>query len=166
MTWRDLDISLEMKELDETKFFQMGGRIASTLKPWRMSYRNEVLAMTPDLPSGFYFGVHTSILGGPEEWKIDIWAIDVNEMVQRKKELADLQAGTKGTLKRIILEIKNYYCKHPEYRYGFHSLDVYQAVIEAGIKTSAGFAKWMKETKGLDLQKESPRYSSIQKEGR
>jgi hypothetical protein len=166
MTWRDLDIYLETNEPDEINFFRMGGRIANTLKPWRMSFRNELITRTPDLPLGLYFGVHTFILGGTEEWKIDIWAMDASQIEQAKKELAVLQAGINESNKIAILEIKSEFCRHPEYRYGLHSMDIYDAVIKYDVKTSEEFTVWVKKTKGIDLTAESPQYSRVQKEGR
>jgi hypothetical protein len=165
MTWRDLDIHLEMNIPDEKKFFHMGGEVASALKPWRMSYRNEFLARTLNLPLGFYFGVHTFILGGTEEWKIDIWAMDTEQMEEGKKDLAELQAGINAKSRRAILEIKNRFCKHPEYRAGLHSLDIYEAVMKHDIKTPEEFIKYMK-SRNVDLTETSKQYSRVQKEGR
>lgn len=166
MTWRDLDIYLEMNEPDEIKFFQMGGQIANALKPWRISYRNKLLARTLNLPQGFYFGVYTLILGGTEEWKIDIWAMDTKEIEQAKIELAKLRAGINGTTRQTILEIKNSFCKHPEYRINFHSMDIYDAVLKHNVKDSGEFSTWIKASRNIDLTAASPQYRSVQKEGR
>jgi hypothetical protein len=165
MTWRDLDIHLEMNIPDEERFFHLGGEIASALKPWRMSYRNELLTRTPNLPLGFYFGVHTFILGGAEEWKIDIWAVDTQQIEEGSKLLAELQAGINANSKKAILEIKDRFCRHPEYRTGLHSMDIYEAVMKHDIKTPEGFIKYMK-SRNVDLTATDMRYSRVQKEGR
>ena len=60
MTWRDLDIYLDAPDLSEESFFRLGGRIASCLSPVRMSFRNERIVRTPNLPLVF---IGASILG-------------------------------------------------------------------------------------------------------
>ncbi|MCW4019941.1 MAG: hypothetical protein NWF14_01745, partial [Candidatus Bathyarchaeota archaeon] len=47
MTWRDLDILLEMEEINIKDFFALGLEIATKLKPRRMSFRNELVGKTP-----------------------------------------------------------------------------------------------------------------------
>ena len=166
MTWRDLDINLEINELTEKRFFQMGGEIASTLKPYRISFRNEFLTGRAQMPVGFYYGIHTNILGSPEEWKIDIWALDTEQINRGKKELAELRARIDDTNRLFILEIKSRFCKHPEYRHGIYSIDIYDAVIEHGIRTVEEFSTYLKENRGIDITDESHRYSRQLLEGR
>jgi hypothetical protein len=74
MTWRDLDIYLEVNNLSEADFFNLGSQICTTLTPVKMSFRNELLAKTKGLPAGWYWGVYlgNERAGG---WKIDIWAV-------------------------------------------------------------------------------------------
>jgi len=165
MTWRDLDIDLEIDNVTEQRFFQMGGEIAATLKPWRMSFRNELMGKTRSLPLGFYFGVHTRILGVSKDWKIDIWSMNTEQIKQAKREFSALQAGVNATNGLIILEIKNHFCQHPEFLVGIHSLDIYNAVLKDGINTIEQFSTWIKENRGIDLSAESPRYSRVLKEG-
>src|SRR4030042_36191 len=165
MTWRDLDIDLEIDNLTEQRFFQMGGEIADALKPWRMSFRNELLGKTPGLPPGFYFGVHTRILGHSKDWKIDFWSMNTAQINQVKLEFAELQTGINTTNRMMILEIKNQLCRHPEFLVGIHSLDIYNAVLTQGITTVRQFSGWIKESKGIDLSVASPRYSRTLKEG-
>jgi hypothetical protein len=165
MTWRDLDINLDTADMTEKAFFQMGGEIAAALKPWRMSFRNELLGKTPGLPLGFYFGVHTRILGDSKDWKIDIWSMNTEQINQVKQEFSELQTEINTTNRMMILEIKNQLCHHPEFLVGIHSLDIYNAVLKHGINTVEQFSRWIKESKGIDLSAESPRYSRVFKEG-
>jgi hypothetical protein len=142
MTWRDLDINLEINELTEKRFFRMGEEIASILKPYRISFRNEFLTGRAEMPLGFYYGIHTNILGSLEKWKIDIWALDADQINRGNKELAELWAGIDNTKRLFILEIKNRFCKHPEYLHGIHSMDIYDAVIKHGIRTVEEFSTY------------------------
>lgn len=165
MTWRDLDIDLEVDSLTEKRFFAMGGEIAAALKPWRMSFRNELLGKTPGLPLGFYFGVHTRILGDAKDWKIDIWSMNTEQINQARLEFSELQTGISSANRKAILEIKSRLCQHPEFLIGIHSLDIYNAVLKLGINTDKQFSRWIRESKGIDLSAQSPRYSRVLKEG-
>ncbi|MDP2807218.1 MAG: hypothetical protein Q8O74_03655, partial [bacterium] len=60
MTWRDLDIYLINDDYDELKHFELGKEILQRLKPYKMSYRNEIIAKSELLPRGLYWGVYTN----------------------------------------------------------------------------------------------------------
>ncbi len=149
MTWRDLDIYIEANEITESRFFQLGGEVALRLKPQRMHYRNEFLGKTADLPVGLYWGVYVSGLVTPEEWKIDLWAIDAEQRKSVQKEFDKLRASIGDERRLVILEIKNHFYKHPEYRRGFGSVDIYHAVIEEDIRSVREFAKWLEKNRGI-----------------
>ena len=80
MTWRDLDIYLEQPDLSEESFFGLGSRIASCLAPIKMSFRNERINRTPNLPLGFYWGVY---LGDERKgaWKRDRFPPDAHDIL-------------------------------------------------------------------------------------
>jgi len=149
MVWRDLDIYLESDEMTRSRFFQLGAEIASALNPQRMHYRNEFLGKTPGLPVGFYWGIYVSGLVSPEEWKIDLWAMDSKQREEFKKADDALKAQIDDKNRLIILEIKSHFYTHPEYRRKFSGLDIYQAVIKNDIKSVAEFAGWLERNKGI-----------------
>ena len=149
MTWRDLDVYLETNEMTEAEFFQLGQDIALCLKPHRMHYRNEFVGKTPDLPAGFYWGVYTSTLKSPDVWKIDIWSMDSHQIELYKKEFGILKSRINTDNRPIILAIKHHYCHHPEYRKGFTSRDIYNSVIEEGVKSVNEFSQWLQEHKQI-----------------
>ena len=146
MTWRDLDIYLETNEMTEKKFFNLGGEIALSLKPYRMHYRNEFIGKTLNLPTGIYWAIY-STLKFPEVWKIDIWAMDSNQIKRYQKEFDNLKSKIDKDKRLIILRIKNRFCKHPEHRRKFVSADIYYAVIEEGISSIKEFSKWLEKNK-------------------
>lgn len=149
MTWRDLDIYLETNEMTKGKFFQLGSELASILKPHRMHYRNEFIGRTSTLPAGLYWGIYSSSLGFPEEWKIDIWAIDSNQVNTLQSQLDELKSRIDRDKRPPILTIKNHFCRHPEYRRRFTSSDIYNAVIEEGIESVGEFSQWLEINKGI-----------------
>ena len=149
MAWRDLDIHLENDEIDIKDFFKLGSEIATKLKPHRMSFRNELVGKTNNLPKGLYWGIYVQ-LEFPAEWKIDVWAIDSDQTKIHCKELENLKRKISVENKPIILMIKNRYYNHPKYRKDFYSTDIYKAVIEKNIKTIEEFSKWLKKNRGIE----------------
>jgi len=149
MTWRDLDIYLENDEINVEDFFNLGLGIATRLKPRRMSYRNESIGKTPNLPKGLYWGVYTA-LEFPDEWKINIWAMDSDQIRSQCEKLQDLKSKISEKNRLIILMIKSHFCKHPEYRKTFFSGDIYKSVIEGNVKSVHEFSKWLGENRGIE----------------
>ena len=127
MTWRDLDIYLEVEELKENRFFSLGGQLAS-------------------LPDGLYWGIY---LGNERKgaWKIDIWAVHSAEC----KRLLDYCAAIQGKLDEQkatqILAIKSRCWQDPEYRRSYSSMDIYTAVLEEGIRDYEGFERYRRSSK-------------------
>jgi len=149
MTWRDLDIYLETNVMSEGRFFELGSDVVAILKPQRMHYRNELIARTPGNPLGLYWGIYVTRNEFPEEWKIDVWAIDSAQLRNHAKQFADLKEAIGTKHKAAILAIKNNYYKHPEYRRGFTSMEIYHVVIEKGIKNVEEFEEWLLAEKGI-----------------
>jgi len=148
MTWRDLDIYLEVTKMTEKRFFDLGKEIALSLKPHRMHFRNEIIGKTPNLPVGFYWGIYAT-LKFSDVWKIDIWAMDSSQIHLYQKELDDLKATIDEEKRRKILAIKNHFYKHPEYRRKFAARDIYNAVITENVKSIKEFSEWLRRNKGI-----------------
>ena len=101
MTWRDLDVYLENDEINVEDFFNLGMDIAAELKPRKMSYRNESIGKTPNLPEGLYWGVYTT-LKLPDEWKIDIWALNSDQIRSQCRKPEDLKSEINEKSRLII----------------------------------------------------------------
>jgi hypothetical protein len=149
MAWRDLDIYLVNDDITAEKFFQLGGEIVSELKPWRMHYRNELIAKTPDLPDGLYWGLYINNSVFPEDWKIDIWAMGAKQQKIFQDNVDNLKSKLNSENRQVILEIKNRYFMHPEYRRKFGSMDIYNAVILEDVKSVEEFTDWLYKSKGI-----------------
>jgi hypothetical protein len=146
MTWRDLDIYLEVNNLSEADFFNLGSQICTTLTPVKMSFRNELLAKTKSLPAGWYWGVYlgNERAGG---WKIDIWAVSTQECKQLIRYVADIkQKLTPETIARI-LAIKSECWQDPQYRRSYSSTDIYEAVLEKNISNIEEFRTYLQTIK-------------------
>jgi hypothetical protein len=113
-----------------------------------MHFRDESTVGTPGLPHGLYWGVY---LGDERQgaWKIDIWQTNEQafDVVCRNGEA--LAARLNDTNRAVILEIKTACWRHPEYRRGFTSGDVYAAVLERGVRDVPGFWADLRATKGI-----------------
>jgi hypothetical protein len=112
MTWRDLDIYLEVENISETDLFVLGEKIATVFKPAKMHFRNELIAKTSGLPAGLYWGIY---LGNELEgaWKIDVWAVKPAECKRLIEYCTAIkQKLTPATILQI-LDIKSQCWKDP-----------------------------------------------------
>jgi hypothetical protein len=144
MTWADLDIYVICDSPEVGAFFELGRDIEDCVKAGWMSYRNSFIGKWPDLPQGLYWGVRTSH-GLPRQWKIDIWCIDPTQAQELIEFQAALQARITPESRQTILQIKSHFCTHPKYRSGFHSMDIYNAVLDGGVSSVAEFEKVLRE---------------------
>jgi hypothetical protein len=138
MTWRDLDIHVVREDLDCRAFFALGGEIAALLQPHRMHYRDETIEQTPGLPPGLYWGIYR----GDERkgaWKIDIWASSGASFEPAKRYCDRILERLTPEARDAILAIKSACWQHPEYRRGFSSADIYEAVLDHGVKDAERF---------------------------
>lgn len=140
MTWRDLDIYLEVKEFSKKDFFLLGADIETTLQPVKMHFRNELIAKTDGLPIGLYWGVY---LGNERDgaWKIDIWSVDSNECGRLLNFCVVLKEKITAESAIDIMTIKSQCWTDPQYRRTYTSSDIYTAVLEKGIRTIDDFRK-------------------------
>jgi hypothetical protein len=150
MAWRDLDIYLVRERIDHEAFFQLGGRIASLLRPPRIHYRDETITRTPGLPAGLYWGVY---LGDERRsaWKIDIWTGDASALKPAFDFEAELRNQLTDVTRSAILNIKSLCWRHPEYRRRFSSADIYAAVLNGGVRDIDAFAKFLSLRSGVVL---------------
>ena len=148
MTWRDLDLHVVRETAAPDLFFAVGARIASILKPHRMHFRDERVAATKGLPLGLYWGVY---LGDERAgaWKIDVWATDRAGFDSSHEFAKRLAARLDPETREAILRIKAACWRHPEYRRGFSSADVYAAVLDRGIRTPETFWTALQSAKGI-----------------
>lgn len=148
MTWRDLDVHLIRESVSVEEFFGLGGRIAALLKPHRMHFRDESAVATKGLPHGLYWGVY---LGDERAgaWKIDVWLTDRAGFEPTQEFAEHLASRLTDEKRKTIVSIKEACWRHPEYRRGFTSADVYSAVLDRGVRDVAGFWSDLRMTKGI-----------------
>lgn len=150
MTWRDLDIYIDFSNMKDEHFFKLGYDLSALLKPYRMSYRNELIEKTPNLPKGLYWGIYTNSIDS-DKWKIDIWAVDSKQFNQFKLEIKELNSQIDNVKRTYIMDIKSSICNHSQYRRQLYSVDIYNAVINENVKSIGEFKTWLQKSKGLIL---------------
>jgi hypothetical protein len=146
MTWRDLDIHIVREPLDRVSFFELGGRIAELLEPHRMHFRDETVEQTAGLPRGLYWGIYLAEPGLPAEalagaWKIDIWATARAGFEPVKRYCDRIRERLTPETRDAILAIKSAVWQHPEYRRRFSSADIYDAVLDQGMRRAEEFQR-------------------------
>lgn len=146
MTWRDLDIYLQVDNFSEVEFFALGGQLCRVFTPVKMSFRNELAAKTTGLPAGWYWGVY---LGNEREgaWKIDLWAVNASECQRLTRYCTAIKEKLTPETIPTILSIKSQCWKDPEYRRSYGSTDIYNAVLEKKVTNMQGFKKYLKTHK-------------------
>lgn len=144
MVWRDLDIYVCPPVLDLHGFFATGKALATLLSPHRMHFRDERDATDGTLPAGLYWGIYLRDhpIGA---WKIDIWAVERDELTRLLRYQKQVAAKLNADNRRAILAIKSRVHSHPEYRRRFSARQVYDAVLEHGVRTVEEYATHMRD---------------------
>ena len=150
MTWRDLDIYLEVRELDLGRFFELGGRMAALLSPLHMAWHRDCEGHSElNGLEALYWGVKPETLG--EQWKVDLHAVRpdaARELLGRSGRLA---ARLTPETRLVILRLKDALWQHAEYRRGFASQDIYDAVLDSGVRDMDGFKAFLLRVKNIPL---------------
>lgn len=145
MTWRDLDLYLEVADLAPGWFFRLGGEIAELLRPVRMSYRDERPERSgrdERLPPGLYWGIYLEATA-EEGWKVDLWALRPADCARLLAVRDAIARALDPTSRRRILRIKGHLWRDPRYRREFHSTDIYGAVLRHGVTDVPGFLAYL-----------------------
>ena len=95
----------------------------------------------PSYPDGLYLGVRYESAG---EWNIDVWFVDQPERQPDLKHLESLLPRVDGPARAAILRIKYAWAERPEYGKSVIGLDVYNAVLDAGVSDAEGFEIWLR----------------------
>lgn len=137
MSWRDLDIYLELDSDDAAPFLQMGAELGGALKPRKLSFTDHLHFPSTEVLSGMYLGIQTNA-PGRGGWKIDVWGVSPEVCAERLAHCASIVSRLTPAIRAAILAIKSDVCEHPLYRKDITSQDVYDAVF-AGACTTAEF---------------------------
>ncbi len=152
MTWRDLDVYLELRhERDTAALFAAGAAVERRFEIVRASYSNMFIRDDQEFESGLYWGVQ--LLHRGLAWKVDLWGYGEREHAEKMAASEELRRTVEGADRLAVLRVKDAACRWEQYRKGVCSVHVYDAVANCGVTTPEGFREWLRRNvpgSGLD----------------
>lgn len=118
--------------------------LASHARVWGLRYRNETGAFNPGFPAdGHYWGVSYRADSG-EEWNLDIWFWSRNAPPEDAGYAEELRRRLTPEARVAILWIKDVHLRlRPYGEYQVGSPDIYDAVLNHGVRTPSAFAAYL-----------------------
>ena len=141
MTWRDIDVEVYCNRWSADHAFETMRPLASHARVKKLRYSNESGPLrSAGLPDGYYWGVRYYTEAG-DEWKIDVWFLP--DDAPRPGITHAIPERLTPERRLAILWIKDVWHRLPVYRHGVLSVDIYDAVLEHGVRTPAEFDAYL-----------------------
>lgn len=147
MVWRDIDLGVRCHDLTPGRAWATMLPLLTKPRVVALDYRNETGDRSPSgLPADqrYYFVLRYEAKAD-REWKIDLslWLSDAprNQLGQTEQIRRRLTDETR----LAILWIKEVWHTLPEYPYEVGGTDVYDAVLEHGVRTPSEFDAYLRE---------------------
>jgi hypothetical protein len=136
MTWRDLDITVVSEQLDLRAVLDVVHRIGMRPEVSSVRFRNDTGRWNTDpaYPDGLYVGVECVARSG-EAWNLDIWFVDEPDRQPDLAHLSSLPPRLDDDTRVAILTIKDAWCTSPTYGSEVTSHEIYEAVLDHGVRT-------------------------------
>ncbi len=152
MTWRDIDVEVIVSSLDKDYLSQVMSAVTKhTKRRIDFSFIDTTFTPKAGMPDGHYLGIKYEVDHDKDiTWKIDIWFV-VGEHTDGFIKTQELREQLKEEHLLPILTIKNEVCTLPTYRKVVQSIDIYDAVLNHGVKDLEGFKNYL-QTKGKSLE--------------
>jgi hypothetical protein len=144
MVHRDLDVTVVCSALDVDAVADLGARLACHSRVRSVFFRNDngEWNVDPTYPDGLYLGVS---YGSSGVWNIDIWFVDQPQRQPDLKHLESLLPRIDESARAAILRIKGVWANNPDYGKNVNGLDIYTAVLDAGVTDAQGFESWLRQ---------------------
>ncbi|HEX3272678.1 MAG TPA: hypothetical protein VHR15_18685 [Ktedonobacterales bacterium] len=147
MVWRDIDLLVIAPGLSTSVAHEAMARYFGHPKIGAIRYRYDYAAQNPaNDPNDdrYYYALFYQGAGG-HEWKIDIsiWIADPPHV--ERLPSSSLIARLNDETRLAILWIKDQWFARPEYRMTVYSVDIYDAVLDHGVRTPEEFAAYLRE---------------------
>ena len=137
MAWRDYDLVLEMKMLDENTVYSLIKDIGFALDPKELKILNNLDKHNKNRPQGYWVGIYI------DKWKIDLWLMDEDNAKQEVSKTQELEEMLKNIDKSELINLKAKLAKNPDYHLKFSSVDLYNGYVHANVRTVEEFFKWL-----------------------
>jgi hypothetical protein len=146
MVWRDLDLGASCELLNPEQAWETMLPLAAHPRTTRLDYRNETGRLTPPELQGYgrYYFVALHETNRGDEWKIDVslWSPEAPPGPLAHAE--DLRMRLTPETRIAILWIKDVWHRMPSYPDQVSGMDVYDAVLEHGVRTPEQFGKYLR----------------------
>jgi hypothetical protein len=146
MVWRDLDFTVLCPDLGRDQAFAILSPLLQHPRMKLVRYRNEQGAFSPPDPTDerFFFALYYQPEDG-DEWKIDV-SFWVSQLPRIERALAEhIAARLDDETRLAILWIKDVWRRLPTYPYEIGGVDIYDAVLDHGVRTPAQFGAYLAE---------------------
>jgi hypothetical protein len=148
MVWRDIDVGVRCRDLTSVRAWNALRPLLTNPQLLRLDYRNEIAERSPSgRPSDqrhSFVAYYQRRAPVEDEWRIDIslWlsAAPRNQLAQ----LDELRRRLTDETRLAILWIKDVWHRQPTYPYEVGGVDVYDAVLEHGVRTPDEFAAYLR----------------------
>ena len=144
----DIDIEIYCDAPAVASGFAVVSDLARQRGVWKVGFSNELDG--PD--QGLYWQLRYRALDA-EVWKVDMWLLDHDHPGPRSVDLVEAMKRALTDETRIaVLGIKEALVGEP----GADSIDIYEAVLDDGVRTAAEFRAWQSEREPTGLRFWSP----------
>jgi hypothetical protein len=147
MVWRDIDFAVRCRDLTPGRAWDALRPLLAQPRLMRLNYWNEAGERSPTGRADDqrdYFVVYVASAAG-DEWKIDLslWLSDAPR--PHLAQLDDLRRRLTDETRLAILWIKDVWHRLPSYPEEVSGVDVYDAVLEHGVRTPDEFAVYLRQ---------------------
>jgi hypothetical protein len=148
MVRRDIDITT-VGDLDVERIFALGQRLATHPRVWRITFRNDTGTWNKEkarYPDGLYWLVeYVDEAGDP--WTLDLWFLAEGTTQFDLEHMKSLPQRLTPDARAAILRIKVDRQAHaaPAAKPPMPSYEIYEAVLDHGVRTPAEFERYIAE---------------------
>lgn len=139
MAWRDYDLVLEMKVLDENTVYSLIKDVRLALNPDELKVLNNLDKHNKNRPQGYWVGIYI------DKWKIDLWLMDEDNAKQEIAKTQKLAEMLKDIDKSELISLKAKLAENPDYHLKFSSVDLYNGYVHANVRTVKEFFDWLQK---------------------
>lgn len=144
MVWRDIDLAVSSPGMSLERVFEVMQPLFIHPRVKRIRYSNESGTFNPtDLLTDerYYFGVYYNTQAG-NEWKIDVsfWLM---QGIHPEPIHDAMKYQVTPETRLAILWIKDVWYQLPTYRNEVYSTDIYDAVLQHGVRTPREFDRYL-----------------------
>ena len=144
MTWRDIDVGVSSPRLSIERVYEVMMPLLTHPRVKQVRYLNESGSFNATgLPRDErYFFMVFYDNGSESDWKIDI-SFWLDEGVRSEQIHNMIEQQLTPETRLIILRIKDVWWKQPSYRQEVSSVDIYDAVLQCGVRTLDEFDQYL-----------------------